>query len=456
MKKNFLKTIFAQSSAKGIAGVSVYRISGDLSLYILKQLTNNNSIFEHRKMYYRQLKCPNTEEIIDNAMVVYFKAPESFTGEDVVELHCHGSIAISLLLTSTILSIKNVRMAEAGEFAQRAFFNGKFDLTAAEGLADLIEAQTIMQHRQAIKQSSGELYELYEDWRKSLLKIISFLEAYIDFPDEEIPNSILEDVTNIVENLKKTILIHLNDNRKGELLRDGIKLAVIGKPNVGKSSLVNFLMQRELSIVSNIAGTTRDVIEGHLDIGGYKIILQDTAGIRDSTYDIVEQEGIKRALEKAKLADIKILMFDILQFEDCELFYDLIDKNTIIVVNKIDLINNSDEICNNLIKILHIPEAQILKISIVNKIALDKLLKKIEEISSNICFVDDAPHISRARHRNSLKITLEYLNNFSLKNDLVLATEDIRMSIRTISSITGKITIEEILGEIFSKFCIGK
>lgn len=441
-----METIFAQSSKPGKAGIAVFRISGPESLSVLKKLIGNASIEPVPKMMYcKRLINPKNQELIDNAMVAYFQAPASFTGEEVVEIYTHGSIAIAAILSEAILSIGNVRLAEPGEFTRRAFLNNKFDLTAAEGIADLIEAETIWQHRQAIKQAGGELEELYNSWRQYLLTIISLLEAYIDFPDEEIPQEVLNRVLTISGELKNAIIRHLNDSRRGERLRSGIKLAILGTPNVGKSSLLNFLMQRDIAIVSNIAGTTRDIIEGHLDIGGYPIILQDTAGIRLSN-DLIEQEGIKRAVESAKMADIKIIMLDATKLTNPEEFFaDIIDNNTIIIINKIDLLDSTTKLSKDY-----------LKISIKEKLGLDTLLKMIESSAKQVAGLTEMPHITRQRQRYHIEQALAYLENFHIANDLVLATEDVRMVIRSLSNVTGKITIEEILGEIFSNFCIGK
>ena len=445
-----METIFAQSSSFGKAGVAVFRVSGAKSLEVLKVLTGKSN-FKPRFMYYQKLTSPETNDLIDNAMVVYFKAPNSFTGEDVAEIHTHGSKAISIMLTNALLNIPGVRLAEAGEFTKRAFLNNKFDLTAAEGIADLINAETIMQHKQAIRQAGGALEELYNSWRSQLLRIISLLEAYIDFPDEDIPESVLKDVTNTHKTLINTISEYLNDNRKGELLRSGLKLAIIGPPNAGKSSLLNFLMRRDIAIVSNIAGTTRDIIEGHLDIGGYPIILQDTAGIRGESSDVIEQEGIKRAIDSAKKADIKIVMFDGETLDSVvnEDITGLIDENTIVIINKIDLIPEN--------RIFNIENKyRCLKVSIKNNIALPSILKNIEEIAENMAGFTEMPYITNERHRHYLKQALTYLNDFNLDNDLVLATEDIRMAMRRVGAITGIIDVEEILGEIFKNFCIGK
>lgn len=452
-----MDTIFAQSSKPGKAGVAIFRISGPKSLWAVKHLLEkDNGEFTPRVMYYKKLISTKNQELIDNAMIVYFQQPASFTGEDVVEIYTHGSIAIASMLSGELLNIPGVRLAEGGEFTRRAFLNNKLDLTAAEGIADLIEAETIWQHRQAVKQSGGQLEELYNSWKNSLLTIISLLEAYIDFPDEEIPGKILEEVSTTVNHLKKTITDHLNDNRKGELLRSGIKLAILGPPNAGKSSLLNFLMQRDVAIVSNIAGTTRDIIEGHLDIGGYPIILQDTAGIRRSN-DLIEKEGINRAINTAKLGDIKIIMLDVMKlvnssahFEELTDIIELIDDNTIIIVNKIDLLQDNEQLELSFLK------QNYLKISIKDNIGLKELLKNIENIAHNIAGLTEVPHITRQRQRSHIEQALEYLENFNIENDLVLATEDVRMVIRSLSYVTGKITVEEILGEIFSNFCIGK
>ncbi|MCC8483445.1 MAG: tRNA uridine-5-carboxymethylaminomethyl(34) synthesis GTPase MnmE [Rickettsia endosymbiont of Labidopullus appendiculatus] len=452
-----METIFAQSSKPGKAGVAVFRISGSKSLVALKHLIkNDNATFIPRVMYCKKLINPKNQELIDEAVVAYFQAPASFTGEDVVEIYTHGSIAIAAMLTETLLTIEGLRMAEPGEFTRRAFLNGKFDLTAAEGIADLIEAETVWQHRQAVKQVGGELETLYNGWRQTLLTIIGLLEAYIDFPDEDIPQEILNRVMTLSGELQYAIIKHLDDNRRGELLRTGIKLTILGAPNVGKSSLLNFLMQRDVAIVSNIEGTTRDIIEGHLDIGGYPIILQDTAGIRDSN-DLIELEGIKRAIESARMADIKIVMLDAVKLSNSPSLDNLIDDNTIILINKIDLLDDKCQIDGYINKL----KKNYLKISIKDNIGMDSLLKEIENIAHNIAGLTETPHITRQRQRASIEKALEYLKkfnneNFNGENDLVLATEDVRMAIRSLSNVTGKISVEEVLGEIFSNFCIGK
>jgi len=445
-------TIFALSSAPGKAGVAVFRISGPNSVRALGKLIKKSTSeileqFEERKLYNRKIYEYSNGDLIDHAMVIYFKAPASFTGEDVVEIHTHGSIAIINLLSASLLSMKDIVMAERGEFAKRAFLNNKFDLTAAEGLADLIEAETKYQHKQALAQSSGGLADIYNNWRSQLLKIISLLEAYIDFPDEDIPDTITLEIKTNVKKLFHEIEHYLNDNRRGERLRNGITLSIIGSPNVGKSTLLNFLLQREMAIVSPIAGTTRDIIEGHLDIGGYPIILQDTAGIRADFVNSIEGEGIKRSIAAAANADLKIIMFENPLTSSNNDLLSLIDENTIAVLNKIDIIDNEHS--------FKLP-IDTLNISLKNKIGLDKLLYEIEDKAKNLVKIDQQPAVTRIRHRKFLELTAESLDRFDLDNDLILSAEDIRMAIRYLGNITGIITVEEILGEIFANFCIGK
>jgi tRNA modification GTPase len=464
-----MDTIFAKSSGIGKSGVAVFRISGPKSIEVLNILLQGcKNSFIPNMMYYKKLYMPGSDELIDEGMVVYFKGPHSFTGEDVAELHLHGSIAIEKLIAKVLLDTDIVRIAESGEFTKRAFLNGKFDLTAAEGLADLIEAETMLQHKQAIRQKTGELESLYGSWRAELLKVISLLEAYIDFPDEEIPKSVTGQAAEIVSGLKNTIRSHLNDNKRGQKLRDGIRLSILGKPNVGKSSLLNFLLRREAAIVSNIAGTTRDIIEGHIDINGYPIILQDTAGIRNSD-NLIEQEGVKRSIQSAQEADIKIVMIDCnSEHAVIEDLREYIDHNTILVINKIDLMTAA-LICHpeldsgsnkNLTRVLNQVQddhnLNPILISLKQKTGLEELVAKIIKVSETIAGLSESPHITRERHRHQLRNALNFLESFDANNDLVLATEDIRMTIRGLSNITGVITPDEILGEIFSKFCVGK
>lgn len=472
-----METIFAQCSGAGKSGVAVYRISGPNSIFVLEQLTKKSAkSLTPRKMYVRKILDPNNGTQIDEALVVYFKADSSFIGEDTVEIYVHGSIAVMKLLNKAFFSIKDLRLAEPGEFAKRAFLNGKFDLTAAEGLADLIDAETELQHKQAIRQLGGGLEKIYDNWRTQLLKIMSLIEAYIDFPDEDIPDEALLSIKKLIGSLCKEIEMHLKDNNRGERLRSGIKLAIIGRPNVGKSSLMNFLFKREMAIVSSIPGTTRDVIEGHLDIGGYPIIIQDTAGIRDHSIDEIEQIGIKKAKEILKASDIKIIMYDssvdysTYNWQE-DPFYSFIDQNSIVVFNKADVIFNESDVIPakaGIQKINRILDPRfrgddseghsryVIPISAKTGQNVDQLLEAIHKIAERIANPSENPQITRERHRMQLSNALESLSSFNIDNDLVLAAEDLRMTIRYLSNITGAITVDEILGEIFSTFCIGK
>ncbi|KJV56446.1 tRNA modification GTPase TrmE [Orientia chuto str. Dubai] len=444
------ETIFAQSSAKGKAGVAIFRVSGNLSLLIVERLCGKFNIIP-RRVYYRTIRCHITKQVIDKALIVYFQGKQSFTGEDVIEIHTHGSIAVAKMLTKCILEFEGVRLAEPGEFARRAFLNGKMDLTMAEGLVDLIESETLMQHKQAIRQMEGELEKLYSYWRRMLIKIISLVEGYIDFPDEEIPQSVLEDAESIIARLTKEISNHLGDARKGQMLRHGIVLTITGETNTGKSSLLNYLTMKEAAIVSDIPGTTRDVIEAHLDIGGYPIIVRDTAGIRDSN-DPIEQEGIKRSLLAFKNSDIRILMIDATNMNSVNhtIAHLLNDIYTIIVINKIDLVNyNYDSSI--------LPRNKpIVAISLQQQVGLDQLMAEIVNYAEKIADPGNFPAITRERYRNSLNQALKLLQLVNLKSDLVLAAEDLRIAIKHLEHITGQIKIDDILSEIFATFCIGK
>lgn len=460
-----METIFAQSSAPGKSAIAVFRLSGKGSLAILQKLLDakEDKNLTARKLYYRKIFHPLNKELIDYAMVTYFKAPFSFTGEDTVEIYTHGSLAISTLMIDAFGSFENARMAEPGEFAKRAFYNNKMDLTSAEGLADLINAQTIMQHKQAIRQAGGELENFYNELRRKLLKISAMLEAYIDFPDEEIPESALERARQDIEIVRKKITDHLNDNNRAERLRNGLYLAIIGPPNSGKSSLINYLLKREVAIVSPIAGTTRDVVEAHIDIGGYPLIIQDTAGIRENSDDIIEKEGIKKSLSSASKADILIFMNavndltqiveqdEVLGSQMSSLVKDKENNNEVIsLINKIDILPLEKK------EKLTLENSDKIYISIKNNIGLDLVIKEIEKKAKQKAGISEAPSITRERHRQQLKKALHALNEININQDLVLAAEDIRITINSLSNLTGQIKVDEILGEIFSNFCIGK
>ncbi len=437
-----MDTIFAPITANAKSAIIVIRISGNKVRDCLKHLGVKKTLVDslvNRRATLQNLFDHQSGEIIDQALITFFSNPHSFTGEDVAEISIHGSIYITKKVTDLLLELKDVRLAEAGEFSKRAFLNGKMDLVQAEAVIDLIESETEAQHQQALRQLQGELGEIYDRWRQELVNITANIEAFIDFPDEDLPTNIVDDLESRVANLVAEIKEHLNDNNRGEKIRQGLSLAIIGAPNVGKSSLINYLARSEVAIVSEIAGTTRDVVNIHLNIAGIAVIISDTAGIREAK-DSIEREGVKRALQKAADADLKVLLLDA---ENPEIDKNLLDEKTLLVANKIDL--NSD---------LKLQDA--ILISIKQKINLEELLKKLEERVKNIACPSSFPPITRVRYRQSLNNAIDNLSQFSLQKNIEFAAEDLRLAVREIGKITGKVEVDDILDVIFSGFCIGK
>jgi len=432
-----MTTIFAPITSPVRAGISVIRISGSQVVSCL-QILGFKGNPQHSKISFQKIRDPKTSEIIDEVLVSFFQSPKSFTGEDVAEISIHASPFIAKKIFEILSDQKNCRFAEAGEFSKRAFLNGKLDLVQAEAIPDLIAAETAAQHKQALRQLEGKLGAIYEDWRFRLIEISAMIEAAIDFPDEDLPKNIIDKIESDVEKLKNEIASHLNDNKVGQKIKDGLNLAIIGAPNVGKSSLINFLAQSEVAIVSEIAGTTRDVVETHLSIVGVAVKISDTAGIRE-TEDKIEAEGIRRALKKASEADLKIFLIDA---KNPVLRADLVDENTIIVVNKIDLepFNFDGAV----------------EISLTNNVNTTQLLKKLEEKILELIPNQNSPFITQERYRSALQNSVANLESFSLEKNIELAAEDLRMTAREIGKITGKVDIENILDVIFSRFCIGK
>ncbi len=433
-----MKTIFGLSTAPGRSGVAVIRISGHKALEALAQL--NGKISTPRKA--ELCKLAHGGEAIDEAIVIYFKAPHSFTGEDVVELQTHGSRAVIKRILEILGNMPDLRLAEPGEFSRRAFENQRMDLLEAEGLADLIDAETTGQHKQAMRQMQGELGRIYEKWRGEIIESLALVEAYIDFPDEDLPPELVERIITKIGNLQSAIGNHLNDNRRGEKIREGIEIVILGAPNTGKSSLLNYLSQREAAIVSATAGTTRDIIELQMEIGGYPVILADTAGLRE-TGDEIESEGIRRALKRAENADIKILMFEAGQVDKTT--EKMADKASIIVINKMDTVTPRPS-----------RDEGAVEVSIKTGEGLDNLLNKLQNKITDKFGHGESPLITRARHREALQKALAALENFSLKKPVELAGEDLRYAATQIGRITGKIDVDDILDVIFSSFCIGK
>jgi tRNA modification GTPase len=439
-----MPTIFALITSAAAGGISVIRISGSQTLKCLETLGFKGAA-QHQKISLQKIRDPKNSEIIDEALIAFFQAPQSFTGEDVAEISIHNSPFIIKKIFEILSGLENTRLAKAGEFSKRAFLNGKLDLVQAEAIPDLIAAETAAQHKQAMLQLAGKLGEIYEDWRFRLVEISAMIEAAIDFPDEDLPKNLTDRVELEVKKLTAEINSHLNDQKIGQKIKNGLSLAIIGAPNVGKSSLINFLAQSEVAIVSEIAGTTRDVVESHLAIAGIAVKISDTAGLREAA-DPIEAEGIRRALKKAAEADLKIFLLDA---QNPILREDLIDENTLLVVNKIDLP------CQDFL-----PELPLLKISLAKNINTSELIKKLEERILAMIPRQNSPLITQERYRVALRNSVANLESFflekNLEKNIELAAEDLRMAAREIGKITGKVDIENILDVIFSRFCIGK
>ena len=442
------KTIYALSTASGKSGVAVFRISGESAFDVFDKLTSKPSAqVESRKMYLLSLH-NNCGEILDNCLIVGFKAPHSFTGENVVEINCHGSKAVIRGILEALSCIKDFRLATAGEFSKRAFYNGKMDLTAAEGLADLIEAETSLQRKVALQQMGGALLSLYESWRNRLVDILAYVEAYIDFPDENIPKNTVFKLSNDVLTIGNEIKNHIQVNKIEERLRDGFRVAIAGPVNAGKSSLINAIAKRNVAIVSDVAGTTRDVIETYIDLNGFPVIFADTAGLRETT-DSVEKIGVSLAKEKITTADFKLFMFDA-SVDSPDIFNDYFsaENNYIVVANKSDKLTPEQK--------QNLQKSGCILISAKNSENISAITDKIYSYFSEMYNSSSTQMITRQRYREALQECLENLSRFNLDKEIELAAEDIRLACRAIGKITGRVEVDEVLNKIFSSFCIGK
>ena len=442
-------TIYALSTGPGISGIAIVRVSGEETKKVIKLLTNA-ALPEPRVATLRKINKINTSELIDECIILWFPGPESYTGEDMAEFHIHGSKAVIDALHNAISKVENCRLAEAGEFTKLAFQNGKINLLKAESIADLISAETEIQRQQAIKIMNGKSADKFNSLREKLLKILWHVEAKIDFPDEDLPEDIFKNIKKISNEVILNIKKILDDQKVGERIREGFKIAIIGPTNAGKSSLLNHLSNRDAAIVSEIAGTTRDVIEIHLNIDGYPVVVSDTAGIRDSK-NAIEKKGIKLALKKAEDADLKLIVIDAQSLDFKGILKELMDANAILVVNKSDLMN--EELNSELKVFEHV------LISVKNNFNIESLILKIKNTLKNKFITSEDILITRERHRQHLEQSLNYLKNFEEKNDVEdfdKAAEDLRLATRHLGMIVGKVDVEEILGSIFNDFCIGK
>ena len=443
------KTIYALSTVCGKSGVAVVRISGDDAVSAVRKMTNLPADLKPRYAYFSALRHPVTRETLDHALVLYFKAPHSFTGEDVVEFQIHGSRAVVNSVLDALAAFSSFRLAEPGEYSKRAFYNGKMDLTEAEGLADLIDAETSEQQKYAMRQMEGGLKNLYEDWREKLLTILAHLEAYIDFPEEEIPSDVVDTMMNDVFKLSSAISEHLQGDNIGERLREGFRVVIVGPPNAGKSSLLNAVARREAVIVSDIAGTTRDAIDIHLDLKGYPVIFTDTAGLREAEEEI-EKKGIEIAYSKIQDADLVVCLFD--SSKDSVHIFDNIKKSfknkTLFVANKSDKLTFEQR--------SELNAEECLVISAKQHEGVSALLDKITEEIAGRFTSNSGLLITRRRYREALQNTLDNLAAFDLNKEIELSAEDIRLAARELGKITGRIEVDEILDKIFGSFCIGK
>jgi len=442
-------TIFALSSGPGTSGVAIIRISGPEASNVIKSLTGKE-IPKPRMAVLRKINNINTSELIDEGIIIWFPGPESYTGEDIAEIHVHGGKAVILAVQNEISKIKNCRFAEPGEFTKLAFQNGKINLLKAESIADLISAETEIQRLQAVKIMQGQSSQKFNELREKLLKLLSFVEAKIDFPEEDLPDDnlkkIKKDSTDVLHKIEKI----LNDQKVGEIIREGLKIAIVGPTNAGKSSLLNNLSNRDVAIVSEIAGTTRDVIETYLNIDGYPVKISDTAGIRNSK-DEIEKKGIKLSLENAENADLKLVVVDAKNIDLSGFLNDLLKTDAILVINKSDLLKN--KLDTEVLKFDHV------LISLKENSNIDKLILKIKSNLKNKFISQENILITRERHRQHLIKSAEHLRNFIDKNDkkdFDKAAEDLRLATRHLGMIVGKVDVEEILGSIFNDFCIGK
>lgn len=439
------ETIFALSSGHGRAGVAVIRISGPAAGLVLDAMAAPRP--QPRYAAFRRVRHPHTRGVLDEALALWFPSPRSETGEDCAELQVHGGPAVIRAVLDALATVASCRLAQPGEFARRAFENGRLDLTAIEGLADLIEAETEAQRRQAVNQAGGALGRVYEGWRTRLIEARALIEAAIDFSDEgDVAADALRGRVH-AEGLAAEMTSALADANRGEIIRDGLRVVLAGPPNVGKSSLLNALARREVAIVSPEAGTTRDVLEVRLDLGGYAIVLTDTAGLRDAL-GAVEAEGIRRTREQTRRADIVLWMVD--ATDPVWTVPDTLGARpgaTLMVVNKCDLAQPPP-----------VPGASCL--SVQTGQGLDALIIRLRDHVRAILdvSVDTAPVITQARHRHLLQQAVTALQRLlsDPTQPAELQAEDLREAADALGKIVGRIDVEDVLDQIFSRFCIGK
>ena len=440
--------IYALSSGRGPSGIAIIRISGKETLKICKNITKLKNI-KSSEVNFCKFYNPKNDDVIDpEALLLWFPGPNSYTGEDLAELQIHGGNAVISILLRVLSEQKNCRLAEPGEFTKLAFQNNKMDLLKAESIGDLIHSETEIQRQQAVKLVQGSASIYYNDLRNKIIKSLAYIEAKIDFAEDDLPEKVLKEAHKSIKQIHEQITKIVEDNKIGEKIRDGFRVSITGEVNAGKSSLLNLLSKRDVAIVSDEAGTTRDVIETYLNLDGYPVILADTAGIREAKND-VEKKGISLALAKYKEADLNIVVIDNSTSKISDKIKSLINKDTIVLLNKSDVNEKQNHKFEN-VTILG---------SIKYNKNIDLLTQTIKEKLSKKYSLNNSALITRERHRVKLNECLKEIEKFIKKDqnkDLELAAEDLRMATRHLGSIVGKVDVEEILGSIFKDFCIGK
>ena len=440
--------IYALSSGRGPSGIAIVRISGSETLKICQNLTKSKDI-KSNEVNFCKFYNPNNGNVIDpEALLLWFPGPNSYTGEDLAELQIHGSNAVIKALLGVLSEQRNCRLAEPGEFTKLAFQNDKIDLIKAESIGDLIHSETELQRQQAVKLVQGNVSNYYNDLREKIIKSLAFIEAKIDFAEEDLPEKVLKEAHKSIKEIHSEITKIIEDNKVGEKIRDGFRVSITGEVNAGKSSLLNLLSKREVAIVSDEAGTTRDVIETYLNLDGYPVILADTAGIREAKNE-VEKKGISLALGKSKEADLNIVVIDNSSKKINEEIKNMVNKDSIILLNKSDVSDKQN----------HKFDVDTILASVKTNKNIDKLINMIKTRLSKKFSSNNSALITRERHRVKLNDCLKEIDKFLKKDqnkDLELAAEDLRMATRHLGSIVGKVDVEEILGSIFKDFCIGK
>ena len=440
--------IYALSSGRGPSGIAIIRLSGKDTLKISKLISKNKNL-KSKEINYCKFYNPLNNVLIDEGLLLLFQSPNSFTGEDLAEFHIHGSNAVISYFLSVLSEQDNCRLAEPGEFTKIAFHNNKIDLVKAESISDLIHSETEMQRQQAIRLVQGNASNYYNDLREKLIKSLAYIEAKIDFAEDDLPNSVLETVHRSIKEVHFNIKKILEDHKVGEKIRDGFRVSIVGEVNAGKSSLLNLLSKRDVAIVSEEKGTTRDAIEVYLNIDGYPVIMTDTAGIRDSKNDI-EKMGIALAISKSKESDLNLVVIDNSSKSIDNKIKNLIKEDSIVVLNKSDV--NSEQIHT-------FDKGSVVLVSVKNNKNIIQLITKIKENLDKKFVKSNNVLITRERHRNKLNDCLKEIDNFlkkDLKKDIEIAAEDLRLATRHLGAIVGKVDVEEILSSIFKDFCIGK